>query len=249
MMNVRAILWLICLLAAPPAWSQAAPVADGGCVIVLHGLARTSLSMKWIEWELEDYGYVVVNPTYPSLTYGIEELSRTTVGPAVEECRARTRGAINFVTHSLGGILVRVYLARNELPDLGRVVMLGPPNQGSEIADWVTSFGVLEGIRPRVVEELSKEVESVPRRLGPVRFDLGVIAGNRNRRAFLPGVPEEPSDGTVTVAETRVEGMHDFIELPVTHTFMVWDDGVMHQILVYLQTGAFDKPEEAPRSE
>ncbi|MFN2169145.1 MAG: alpha/beta hydrolase, partial [Anaerolineae bacterium] len=63
MMNIRATLWLICLVAAHPACAQAVPVENEGCVVVLHGLARTSLSMKWIEWELEDHGYVVVNPT------------------------------------------------------------------------------------------------------------------------------------------------------------------------------------------
>lgn len=240
--------WLLGLVIAAgpllPAWAQDQSSTDPECVILLHGLARTALSMKWIEWELVDHGYSVVNPTYPSLSRGIGDLATTTVGAAVEECRASTQGTISFVTHSMGGILVRAYLKAHDLPELARVVMLGPPNQGSEIASWVASIGMLEGIRPPAVEELSKELDSIPRGLGPVQFDLGVIAGSRNLRAFLPGVPEKPSDGTVTVAETRVEGMGDFIELPVTHTFLVWDEDVIHQILAYLRTGRFDHSEK-----
>jgi hypothetical protein len=193
-----------------------------------------------IDRQLLDAGYRVINPTYPSLWKGIEELAEATIPPAVEACRGEGTGPISFVTHSMGGILVRVYLAANTLPELRRVVMLGPPNQGSELASWATSFDMLEGIRPQAVGELSRELHSLTQRLGPVRFDLGVIAGNRNRRAFLPGVPEEASDGTVAVAETRIDGMRDFIELPTTHTFIVWSEDVMHQILTYLRTGRFD---------
>lgn len=231
------------LLAVAPASVSAAERQTGGpqeCVILLHGFGRTALSMKWIEWELEDHGYTVINPSYPSLSHGIEKLAEDTVGSAIDDCRDAAAGRINFVTHSLGGILVRAYLGANQVSALGRVVMLGPPNQGSDLAQWVASIGMIEELRPPAIDELSKDLDSIPRRLGPVQFDLGVIAGNLNLRPFTPGAPEEPSDGTVAISETLVDGMNDFIELPVTHTFMVWDGEVMRQIIAYLETGRFE---------
>ena len=78
-------------------------------------------------------------------------------------------------------------------------------------------------------------------RLGPVDFDLGIIAGTANRRSFMPGSPAEASDGTVTVAETMVPGMIDFIEMDTSHTFMMWDRRVLHQVAHFLEQGYFDR--------
>jgi hypothetical protein len=118
--------------------------------------------------------------------------------------------------------------------------MLGPPNQGSEVADWVESIEPLALFTPQAVAELSTGADSVPLKLGPVDFELGVIAGTVNRRVLLPGVPDEPSDGMVTVAETRVEGMKDFLEMPTTHSFIMWNSEVIYQVQHFLQHGAFD---------
>lgn len=230
--------WLL-LLGGPVALAAPGPAATG-CVVLLHGFGRSSLSMLAMAWALDDAGYRVVNDTYPSLFYDIESLADNAVADGLEDCRAHNPSRIDFVTHSLGGILVRAYLADHTVPDLGRVVMLGPPNQGSTVAAYLSGFSWLAGILPPVIGQLSPTDGALPARIGPADFELGVIAGTRNRRPFTPGQPEGPGDGTVSVAETRVQGMQDFLTLPVTHTFMAWDRTAIEQTLTFLQTGRFD---------
>jgi pimeloyl-ACP methyl ester carboxylesterase len=212
------------------------------CVVVLHGMWRSGLAMMPLEWFLEEAGYGVVNVSYPSLSHSIEELAEIAVSEGVQQCRERGHDTINFVTHSLGGILVRQYLSRHELAGLGRVVMLGPPNQGSQMADYFLENPLTDFYQPEVLAQLGTGDASVPRRLGAVDFELGVIAGALNLRGVLPGSPDGISDGTVTVAETLVPGMTDFVLMQVTHTFMIWSRPVMEQALAFLRHGRFDRP-------
>ena len=244
--DASGLLVLMAVLAvAVPARGADNPTA---CVILLHGLWRTELSMKWLQWQLEDAGYETANPTYPSLRYPIEELAERGVGQGMEECAVHDPAVIHFVTHSLGGILVRQYLSQRPIPQLGRVVMLGPPNQGSQAADYVYSVDLLRPVTPEAVEQLGTGDRSVPRRLGPVNFELGVIAGTESRGGPLLATPAVASDGTVAVNETPVRGMVDFIELPVGHTFMMWDAEVRDQVLHFLRHGRFNhaKPPLGP---
>ena len=241
------------LAAASPEDTDEPEAVGLGCVVLLHGLGRTGLSMMPLQWELAEAGYEVVNPSYPSLFYPIPELAVTTVGESVRECHSRGQQQINFVTHSLGGILVREYLSHRDIPGLQRVVMLGPPNQGSEVADYFHSLHLLRPVTPEAVEQLGTGEQSIVRELGPVDFELGVIAGTSNTLSFLPGFPEGESDGTVRVGETVVIGMQDFVELPVSHTFMIWNQDVMRQAVHFLRNGKFYRsnafmpnPEEGP---
>jgi pimeloyl-ACP methyl ester carboxylesterase len=155
------------------------------------------------------------------------------------ECNSQGFAQIYFVTHSLGGILVREYLAHRPVPGLQKVVMLGPPNRGSGRADYAESLFLLQTLLPQAVAQLGTSAESVPLRLGRVNFQLGVIAGTRNHLPFLPGQPPGPSDGTVAVDETIVSGMTDFLVLPVSHSFMMWDEQVQEQTLYFLRHGVF----------
>ncbi len=233
-----ALVFLLALFTAPVgAGATQNPTA---CVILLHGLWRTELSMKWLEWQLREAGFTTANPTYPSLRYPIEELAVRGVGQGLEECAVHNPDTIHFVTHSLGGILVRQYLSQHSIPQLGRVVMLGPPNQGSQAADYVHSIDLLRPVTPEAVEQLGTGERSVPRRLGPVDFELGVIAGTENRGGPWLGASAVASDGTVAVNETAVPGMVDFIEMPVGHTFMMWSEPVRDQVLHFLREGRFD---------
>jgi triacylglycerol lipase len=164
-------------------------------------------------------------------------------GQAVPDGLAGCAGAqtIHFVTHSLGGILVRQYLEHDEIESLGRVVMLGPPNQGSEAVDRYVDWPAYAWFSGPAGQQLGTGEESVPRALGPVDFDLGVIAGNHTFNPILSTMLPGKDDGKVTVAATRVEGMRDHLELPVTHVFMMRNRDVIEQVIYYLANGRFDR--------
>ncbi len=223
---------------AAPALAQAA-LQRGECVVMLHGMWRSALSMKPLQWRLEAEGYSVVNDSYSSLSHSVPRLAETAVGGGLDECRERGLENIHFVTHSLGGILVRQYVREHVIKGLQRVVMLGPPNQGSQVADYYSSIDILDSVSPPVLEDLRTDKDALPGELGPVDFDLGVIAGTVNRRLPIPGFPSDLGDGTVSVAETVVPGMLDFITMPTTHTFMIWNNDVMDQVVYFLREGRF----------
>lgn len=211
-------------------------------VVLLHGLCRTPASMRPLQAELERHGYAVVNCGYRSREAAISVLSEQALASAL--CRPEVRQAtrIHFVTHSLGGILVRAYLAQHPLPRLGRVVMLGPPNKGSEVVDHLRGWWVFRKLNGPAGQELGTAPDSLPNRLGPVDFDLGVIAGRRSinwiNSTMIPG----PDDGKVAVERTKVAGMRDHLVLPVSHPFLMRDRRAIAACLQFLATGAFTQP-------
>jgi pimeloyl-ACP methyl ester carboxylesterase len=208
-------------------------------VVLLHGLGRTSWSMLVLEWRLESAGYRVVNIGYPSTDQDIETLSRSLAGE-LGTCCIGGDGRIHFVTHSMGRILVRYFLSYNDLPQLGKVVMLSPPNHGSEIVDVLRDYSLFElGMGPAALQ-LGTGDESMPNRLGPVDFELGVIAGDRSSDPLGGWLIEGAHDGKVSVESARVEGMTDFLIVPESHTFIMNDGEVIEQTLRFLRTGSFD---------
>lgn len=211
------------------------------CVVLLHGLGRTAASMTVLDKALTKAGFTVANIAYPSRKHPIERLAPMAMELGIGECRGRNAGVIHFVTHSMGGILVRYYLADQRLPDMGRVVMLAPPNKGSEIADEI---GAVPGIRllggPAGLQ-LGTGKDSVPLKLGPPRFELGVIAGTRSLNPILSGLIPDVDDGKVSVENTKLEGMVDFLTLPHSHTFMMRSSSVIRQTIHFLRNGRFDK--------
>ena len=212
--------------------------------MLLHGIGGFALILKPMELRLEDEGYFVANVTYPSLADPIESLALEAVGEGLEKCAAQGLSRIHFVTHSMGGILVRQYLSQKPIEGLERVVMLAPPNQGSQFADFVGDSPLGKVYEPDALAQLGTGEESVPRRLGAPDFELGVIAGTRNLRKLIPGTPSETSDGVVTIEETKTAGMKDFLPVPATHTTIVWNREVQRQTAYFLRDGRFDHSEE-----
>lgn len=213
--------------------------ASADCVVLLHGLARTARSMKKMQAALEDRGYRTANIDYPSRKNKIEELSEAAISAALTQCRSNDGGAVHFVTHSLGGILVRCYLAHHEIRNLGRVVMLAPPNGGSEVVDVLGPLPGFKWFNGPVSTQLGTGANSVPLSLGPVNYPVGVIAGTRTIEPILSALLPKPNDGKVSVASTKVAGMTDFITLPVSHTFIMRDRETIRQTLAFIETGSF----------
>lgn len=219
------------------AFMTLAHASDG--VILLHGLARSAGSMTKLESRLADSGYVVVNVDYPSRTAGIAQLSEEVISAALADERLRHCTRIHFVAHSLGGILLRAYVAKSRIPKLGRVVMLGPPNQGSEVVDRIGPWKLFKRINGPAGGELGTGPDSLPNRLGPVDFELGVIAGDRSINWINSAMIKGPDDGKVSVERTKVAGMKAHVVFHVTHPMMMKNRAVIDATLRFLATGSF----------
>lgn len=221
------------------------PQAGEDTVVMLHGLARSAGSMSKMEAALQAAGYRTCNIDYPSTRYPIEELAERFVVPAVAQCAPT--GTVHFVTHSMGGIIVRQIAAAVPDVGIGRVVMLGPPNQGSEIVDAMEHWSPFYWLNGPAGLQLGTGADSVPNRLGPAPFEVGVIAGDapfmEPFKGFIPG----PSDGKVSLERARLDGMADYLVLPVTHSLMMRDREVIAQTLHFLGEGRF-ADDEAPET-
>jgi len=211
-----------------------------GCVVLLHGLARTSASMDVMQKALTESGYRVVNIEYPSRELPIEELAPLAVGDGIDECRASGyETGVHFVTHSLGGILVRYFFDKNASAVVGRVVMLAPPNQGSNAADALRDIPGFDWLNGPAGGQLGKGESSIPLSLGTPDFEFAVVAGNRSIDPVSSAVLDNPDDGKVSVADTKLDGMRDFRVMPVSHTYIMKDDDVIDLVRSFLRTGHF----------
>ena len=211
------------------------------CVIVLHGLGRTAFSMSAIEDALVEAGYCVWNRSYPSRTADIEWLAATAVSDGLAYCESQQAVRIHFVTHSLGGILVRQYLQENRVENLGRIVMLSPPNQGSEVADLLKDHAVYRFATGPAGQQLGTGTSSVPLLLGPIPGEIGIIAGNSSSDPwFSPLIPGD-DDGKVSVEHAKLAEMRDFLMVDSGHTFIMREKTVIAQILAFLQRGKFSR--------
>ncbi len=216
-----------------------APLAATEHVILLHGLARTSRSMATMARGLERAGYTVDNRDYPSRSAPVEELALATIDAALAKPEARAATRIHFVTHSMGGILVRARLARGGIDRLGRVVMLAPPNAGSEVVDRLGGWWLFKRVGGPAGAQLGTGGEALARTLGPATFELGVIAGDRSMNWINSGLIPGSDDGKVSVASTRLEGMADHVVIHATHPFIAGRREALELTLGFLRTGAF----------
>lgn len=210
---------------------------DQETVILLHGMWRNKRAMALIEEELLRQGYRTVNVSYPSTDYGIEELAVRYLHPAVQRARG---GKVHFVTHSMGGILTRYYLDTHPVENLGRVVMIAPPNQGVEMADRFGHWTLVRWVTGPAGRQLGTGATGLVRSLGPVRYELGVIAGTRGRNVLSCMIPGE-DDGLVSVESTKVKGMRDFLLVDQTHFWIKRDERTIKQTVHFLANGRFQR--------
>lgn len=216
----------------------ATPVRGAPCVVLVHGLGRSPASMVPIGRSLSSKGYVVVNEGYPSRRQTIEA-SAAVIGRDVELCRINGSAPVNFVTHSLGAIVLRQYLADHMVTNAGRVVMLAPPNHGSEIADHLHGWWWYVHAAGPAGQEMRTDGDSLPSRLGALPLSVGVIAGTRSHEPWFARYFHGPNDGKVSVESTKLESMSDFITVDASHTFMMNSSKVQDQVAAFLANGQF----------
>jgi triacylglycerol lipase len=210
------------------------------CVILLHGYGRTACSMLGLKWDLRRAGYRVINVNYPASRFLVEELANQFLHRIIEDNDVNSMRRVHFVTHSLGGIIVRRYLANHSLDNLGRVVMLAPPNHGSAIVDRLRKGALIRRFTGQSRLQLGTTENDLPRKLGPAQFECGIIAGDRSLNPLLSRCLSGPNDGKVTVESARLDGMRDFLTVRSTHTWMMWRKHVIRQAVHFLQNGEFD---------
>lgn len=210
-------------------------------MVLLHGLGRTAKSMYQLEQHLKKRGFHVSNVGYPSLNENIQTLSFETIEKARAECAFVGASKIHFVTHSMGGILVRYYLEYNEMPELGRVVMLSPPNSGSEIVDKLKDSLISKCINVPALQQLGTEKDDLPKALKAPDYEVGIITGDKSINPVMSLLIPGEDDGKVSVENAKLEGMRDFLVVHKTHPFIMNDETVLRQVTHFIEHGAFER--------
>lgn len=240
----RAVI-MAAIVAVTHSCATAEPLSDRTdeveAVVLLHGLARGSGSMRKIERDLASKGYFVCNVSYPSRKEAPGALLAT-IETRIDECLGDApHSRKHFVTHSLGGIMTRALIDEDRPAKLGRVVMLAPPNHGSELVDVYANAGWFRWAMGPTAVELGTDAASLPNRLGPADYELGIIAGSKPVHPLGVWILDEPSDGTVTIESARLDGMRDLVVVPRSHSFIMGAPEVAHQVSSFLAHGCFDR--------
>ncbi len=225
--------------ATEPASRVVQSAQSSECVVLLHGLNRSWRAMRPMARALQDDGFTTVNVDYPSQLGTIEELAPMAVGLGLEQCRSAGATKVHFVTHSMGGILLRYANERTPIRELGRVVMLGPPNQGSELVDRTRTWPGFAALSGPAGMQLGTSPDSIPSQLGPVDFELGIIAGTNTINVLASAMLPNPDDGKVSVASTMVDGMQDHLVVDDSHRFITRSAVVLRNTRSFLRTGSF----------
>lgn len=215
-------------------------------VITLHGLIRSREAMEGIGAYLAQEGdYEWVNVTYASTRRGIdqhaESLAKVIDGlEGVEE--------INFVCHSLGNIVVRRYLGEAVTadpkwrvhPGVQRMVMLGPPNNGAELAKRFQGNKLVTMVIGKSGKELGAGWTQVSTKIGVPKCEFGIIAGGDGTDDGPNALIAGDDDLVVSVAETRLPGACDFRTVNLLHGQLMNNPRVQQYTLQFLKSGCFE---------
>jgi len=216
-----------------------APLSANEHVVLLHGLVRSPSSMEKMAQALKEEGYIVHNLAYPSTTTTVETLAAE-LRPRIMK-RTESADKVHFITHSMGGILVREIQKTTPIEKIGRVVMLAPPNQGSEVVDKIGDWWAFHKINGPAGQQLGTGLSDFIAQLGPVDFECGIIAGDRSinwiNSMMIPG----PDDGKVSLESAKIEGMRDYKVVHATHPMIMKKKAVIQDCLAFLKNGAFSR--------
>lgn len=232
---------LICnlLLTSNIAWALESNNNNGDYVVILHGIARSSKHMQKLANYLQKDGFDIINLDYPSTTYKIEDLTEI-INKEISKKITQDK-QIHFVGYSMGGLMVRALIHKYHYKNLGKVVQLAPPNQGSEVADFVKNFWLYKKIYGPAGQQLTTNQSSIKHLFGEVDYELGIIAGNATIDPISSLIIFGEDDGKVAVEKTKLEGMKDHIVVSASHTFFPSNKEVQKQTLYFLRNGRFIK--------
>lgn len=220
------------MMIPPLPWHQSRHrPGPGDRVVLLHGLWRSVWAMEVLARHLNAVGLETLSIPYPSFRKPLPELVEEVAG-ALPPSQKTT----HFVTHSMGGIVLRCLAAKR--PDLvtGGVVMLAPPNHGSEIIDWLADSPLGKySLGPGGMSlSTDKVCEDVPN--FPVGQRVDVIMGRRCLVPFFRFLLEGENDGIVTVEGGRLPGVRKFAVVDADHTFMMANREVLERVVSWLQS-------------
>jgi len=241
-MRIIWISFVVLILSSPLPAVKESPSEPTEVVFLLHGLGRTHRSMKKLKKNLEKQGFAVKNLRYNSREKTVEILADQWLH-SVLTTQGLDYKKRHFVTHSMGGILVRYYLQNHEIKNLGRVVMLAPPNQGCHVTDKLNKWGIYRWFTGPAGQELGTGEDGLPAQLKPIEAEIGIIAGTSSLNPFFSSLVPGPDDGKVAVGCTKLEEMKDFLVLPVTHTYIMTNKEVIRQSAFFLKKGRFNHSE------
>jgi pimeloyl-ACP methyl ester carboxylesterase len=208
-------------------------------VVLLHGISRTTRSFRKMQTALEGSGFATLNQDYASRRKALEALAED-IHPSIQRFADGIDGAVHFVGHSMGGLLARVYIARYRPKRLGRVVMLGTPNSGSEIADRLKHMGVYRAwFGPAGQQLVTQRDATIAAMFPPVDYPVGIIAGNRSVDPIMSTFLPKPHDGRVSVENTRLDGMADHIIVGTSHPWLIRNGRAIEQTITFVRDGSF----------
>ncbi len=215
-------------------------------VVILHGIAKTSSSMRPVELAVQKEGYKTFSITYPSTDKNLDGIAAYLREKHMTKEFWQSAEKVHVITHSMGGLVARRYLDtyKDKTPEgkLGRVVMLAPPNQGSEVSDLIHKLPPYQWYYGPAGNELTTDAQSQNK--SDIYYDLGIIAGTKEWPYFVAAfVTPGKSDGRVTVEKTKLKGMKDHVTVNGTHTFIMDRPDVHKQVLHFLKEGEFEHEE------
>lgn len=210
-------------------------------IVLLHGILRSKTDMHFLTKFFQEHGYNTFNILYPSREQPLEDLSDFVKDKITHAPHYTDSTTLHFVTHSMGGLITRYYIHREKPKNLGKVVMLGPPNTGSEMADWLSDTKVLAPLFKGLFGPASGQLRTDYNHIdNDITYPLGIIAGSASINPLAPWILDGEHDGIVPVERTKIKGMTDHIILPATHSFMMFNKDVMKQALNFIQNNQFD---------
>lgn len=208
-------------------------------VVLLHGILGSTLIMKVLENFFKKNGYEVLNIGYPSVRHDLEFLADY----VCTKISKMTDGdkKVNFVCHSMGGLVVRVMLNKYKFKNLGKLVFMGTPNSGSEIADLLKDNYFYKKLYGPAGQQLVTDQTAFNKLFGDVYYEVGCIAGVLRVDPLHKIIFKAKSDGRVSVESTKLEGMKDHAVLRCRHFYLPLSTNVRKLALRFIQTGSFKK--------